>query len=394
MEKREIGPLRSRHQMYLAAGVLITPWLLAAFLHWPIFRLQPVNLVGHLPGLAVAVYLYAQLSRHLESNHRYGEDDHPFTTLGAANWITLLRAGAVVGLAGFLPLSIQHGLQLPSILIWAPGIIYLGISLADLLDGFVASKQGRKTELGKRLDIETDAAGLLVASLVAVALGRLPAIYLLVGLAYYPFILGIWVRRKRALPVIPLQPRPYARIIAGFQMGLVGMALLPIFNPAFIFVAALIFMTPLLIGFLRDWLVVSCRVKTGPDQQSTLDHRVRSLMLKSLPLALRLVILAGAIATLIGCNVCQTHPAWQLAHSFFCLLTVFGCMGRSAGLGLVLMLGSNPSPFGMSVLSMVIFATAATLMLTGTGAISVWGPEETILYRRNENGIMMDYETP
>jgi CDP-diacylglycerol--glycerol-3-phosphate 3-phosphatidyltransferase len=153
----------------------------------------------------------------------------------------------VVGLAGFLPFSVQRGLRLPGILIWTPGIIYLGISLADLLDGFVARKQGRKTELGKRLDIETDAAGLLVASLVAVALGRLPAIYLLVGLAYYPFILGIWVRRKRALAVITLQPRPYARIIAGFQMGFVGLALLPIFEPAFIFVSALIFMTPLLI---------------------------------------------------------------------------------------------------------------------------------------------------
>ena len=330
MENREIVPLQLRHQMWLAAGVLITPWLLAVFLCWPIFRLHPVIIVGHLPGLAVAVYLHAQLSRHLASNHRYGEDDQPFTTLGAANWITLLRAGAVVGLAGFLPLSIQRGLRLPGILIWTPGIIYLGISLADLLDGFVARKQGRKTELGKRLDIETDAAGLLVASLVAVALGRLPAIYLLVGLAYYPFILGIWVRRKRALAVITLQPRPYARIIAGFQMGFVGMALLPIFEPAFVFVSALIFMTPLLIGFLRDWLVVSCRVKTGPDQQTALDHRARSLMLKSLPLALRLVILAGGIATFVSWGVCQPHLSWQLAHSFFCLMAAFGCMGRSA----------------------------------------------------------------
>jgi hypothetical protein len=72
MENREIVPLQLRHQMWLAAGVLITPWLLAVFLCWPIFRLHPVIIVGHLPGLAVAVYLHAQLSRHLASNHRYG----------------------------------------------------------------------------------------------------------------------------------------------------------------------------------------------------------------------------------------------------------------------------------------------------------------------------------
>jgi hypothetical protein len=31
---------------------------------------------------------------------------------------------------------------------------------------------------------------------------------------------------------------------------------------------------------------------------------------------------------------------------------------------------------------MVLFAAAAGLMLTGTGAMSLWAPEEAILYRR------------
>jgi hypothetical protein len=59
-------------------------------------------------------------------------------------------------------------------------------------------------------------------------------------------------------------------------------------------------------------------------------------------------------------------------------------MGRSASLILVLLLGCNQSPFGISLPVMVVFGTAAVLMLTGTGAMSLWAPEERILYRRKQ----------
>lgn len=365
--------------MWVTAAVLIGPWLATIFLYGSQFRLHPAMLLGLLPGLAVALRIQSQLSYHLPSNHRIGEEVLIFTTLGAANWLTLLRAGAVVGLAGILPLAIQRGPTMSDALLWVPGMVYLGISLADLVDGYVARQQRRETLLGKRLDIESDAAGLLVASLVAVALGRLPAVYLLVGLAYYPFVLGIWMRQRRALPVMAVPPRPYARIVAGFQMGLVGMALLPIFNPPFLAAAALIFMTPLLVGFWRDWRVVSGRVT---DQATPLDRRASSLMRKAMPCMLRLMILAAGVMTLARYGVFQTHPLWQLVHGLCCLLAALGCMGRSAALGLALMLGSTMSPFGTSAISMVTFGASATLMLTGTGALSLWAPEEKILYRR------------
>ncbi len=375
-------PLGLRHQSWLAAALLFSPWLLTIFLSRPLFLQHPAAALMLLPGLAVAVHLQRQLFRHLGSNHRPGEEDQPFPTLGAANWITLLRASAIVALAGFLPMALQRGDGLPEVLSWVPGLIYLGVSLADLLDGMVARKQDRETELGKRLDIEVDAAGLLVASLVAVSLGRLPAVYLLVGLAYYPFIFGVWLRQKRGLPLNALQPRPFARIIAGVQMGLVGMALLPLFNPTFTFLAAFIFMTPLLVGFVRDWLVVSCRLKIDGNQQTALDRWTKPLLTKNLPLVLRLIILVDGIALLTGAGY-QVHPFWQLAQSACCLLAGFGCMGRSAGLFLILLLGSTLSPFGTSMPAMILFGAAATLMLTGAGALSLWTPEERILYRRS-----------
>jgi CDP-diacylglycerol--glycerol-3-phosphate 3-phosphatidyltransferase len=410
--------LQLRHQSRWAALLLFSTWLSTVFFCSPIVRDEPATIAALLPGLAVAIHLYRNLSRHLSTNHRALEEDRLFPSLGAANWITLLRADAIVLLAGFLPIAIitnRQGWQYPlpldlNVLLWVPGIIYLVISLADLFDGFIARRQGRETELGKKLDIETDAAGLLVASLPAVALGRLPAIYLLVGLAYYLFIFGIQQRQRRGLPVIALQSRPYARIIAGFQMGLVGMALLPIFNPAFTFMAAYIFMTPLLIGFFRDWLVVSCRIKTDTNQQAVPDLWARSFMMK-VPVALRLVILAGGIAMLVDYGVYQTHLPLQPAQRIpciLCILCIVGCllaaagfMGRSASLCLVLLLGSNLSPFkpfaplapfGVSSITMVVFSAAATLMLTGTGAMSLWAPEDRILYRRSRNQPMTNCE--
>lgn len=377
---------RLRRQSRLAALFLFLPWMWTIFSCRAIFFREPFTIMTLLPGLAVVIHIHRHLAHHLVSNHRHGEENALFATLGAANWITLLRASLIVALAGFLPLAFlpDHGLLNQDTLAWAPGIIYLVISMLDLLDGYVARRQGRVTELGKQLDIVTDAAGLLVASLLAVALGRLPFIYLLVGLAYYPFVFGIWLRQRRALPVVALQSRPYARIIAGCQMGLVAMALLPIFKPAFTYLAAYIFMIPLLIGFLRDWLVVSCRINTDADQQSNLDLWMRSLAKKSLPLALRLIVFTGGIITLAGYGVFQTHLPWQMAQCFCCLLAAIGFMGRSAGLFLVLLLGSNQSPFGITLLSVTLFAAAAALILTGTGTMSLWAPEETILYRRNK----------
>jgi len=394
MGSRGTVPLRLRHQTRWSAGLLFAPWWSALLFYWSADSLKPVILLALLPGLAVAVHIQQRLTRHLSANHGGGESNHIFPTLGGANWTTLLRAAAIVGLAGFLPLSILRIQGLPAILTWVPGFLYLGACMADLLDGFLARRQGRETELGKLLDIETDAAGLMTASLVAVAFGRLPALYLLAGLAYYPFALGIRVRRKRGLPVIPLQSRPYARIIAGFQMGLVGTALLPVIHPAFTFIAAYIFMAPLLIGFLRDWLVVSGRVRTDAYQQSIMDHWARQWIKRGLPLGLRLVILAAGVGVFAGFGMSQTHPALRMAHGFCCLMAGFGFMGRTAALCLVFMLCRDPLQFETSMISMAHFCAAVALMMTGSGVMSLWAPEERFLYRRKDNVLKVNCQTP
>jgi CDP-diacylglycerol--glycerol-3-phosphate 3-phosphatidyltransferase len=379
-------PLSLRLQARVAATLLICPWLVTLFLCRRLFQQHSLALMALLPGLLVALSLQNVLLGHLTANHRSGEADRLFPSLGVANWITLLRAAAIVALAGFLPLAVHPAPAFPPHLVWAPGLIYLGISLADLLDGFVARRQHRETELGKRLDIETDAAGLLVALLVAVSLDRLPALTLLAGLAYYLFIFGIWWRRQRHLPLIALQSRPYSRIIAGIQMGLAAIALLPFFDPPFTFIAAYIVMTPLLVGFGRDWLVVSRRMQVNGNQQTNLDHWAGLILTRYLPLGLRLILLAGGIAAIVINTVSSASPFWLWVQSLFCLLAGLGFLGRCSALLLTLLLGCSLTPFGTEPLTLALFCTAATLMLTGTGPLSLWSPEERILYRRNLDG--------
>jgi CDP-diacylglycerol---glycerol-3-phosphate 3-phosphatidyltransferase len=373
--------------LWLAAILLFSPWLLSVSLCLPGLQDHPLDLFALLPGLAVAIHMQRLLSRHLGINDHSRRQEAAHPALGAADWITLLRASAVVLLAGFLPMAVQQGYKIPHALHWALGIIYLGISLADLLDGLVARKQGRETELGKRLDIETDAAGLLIASLLAVALGRLPAAYLLAGGVYYLFIFGIRIRQRQGLPLVALQQRPYSRIIAGFQMGLVGAALLPILNPVITSVAGEIFMVPLLLGFLRDWLVVSCRLETDDNQETTFDIRVRSFFLKSLPWILRFIVFSGGIIILAEYDGHLAFPFWKLAYGLCCLSAGVGFVGRSACLSLVLLLASDQLPFALSGVSMLVFSAAIVLMLIGTGALSLWSPEEAILYRRGGKGM-------
>jgi len=374
-----------RRQVWLAAALLFGPWLATLFLWGSLLRLHPLAIVSLLPGLIAAVYLQLRLVIHLGANHRCGEADRPFPTLGAANWITLLRGTAVVALAGFLPLAVLPVPALPPALVWAPGLLYLGIALADLLDGFVARRQHRQTELGQRLDIETDAAGLLVALLVAVSLDRLPAFTLLVGLAYYLYLFGLWWRQQRHLPLIELQPRPYARIIAGFQMGLVALALLPLFNPPFTFIAAALVMTPLLVGFGRDWLVVSCRLRIDSNQRTALDHWAGLVSGRFLPVVLRLLLLVGGIVTLVQGAAALPHSVWLWAQSLCCLLAGIGWLGRSAALLLTLLLSCDLTPYGTDPPMLVLFSSAVTLMLIGTGPFSLWSPEEGILYCRSRD---------
>jgi len=370
--------LQLRRQWYLAVPLLLLPVLFTGMATLPLLKTAQAAGWLLLASPLLAGYFLFFLYQNLDSNRLVEDIERLLPTLGAANWLTLGRASAVVALSGFLPFAVTRDTSL--LAAWSPGLLYMSLSAADLLDGWIARRQQRETLLGRQLDMTVDAAGLLVASLLAILLGRLPVIYLLVGLAYYLFRCGIRYRQARGLQLVTLQSRPYARIIAGFQMGLVGVALLPLVPASFTHTAAVFFMVPLLAGFLRDWLVVSASLATDEQQRSRLDHWVASLWEVFLPPLLRILLLAVATAETFG-RLELFEGGWQrLLFYLLVTLAASGCLARLAALGLAVLLAFASG--SVTSVPLAVFSVAILLLLTGPGGFSVWAPEEAILYRR------------
>src|SRR5690606_22391410 len=212
--------LRREWLLLTAAGVLLVAagfWLLRA--HWG------ASEAGRWALLAAAVLAYEAwtLRRGLAANHRPGEKSL-LPGLGAANRLTLLRGAMLALMAGFLFAPWSGGW-----LAWAPAALYGAIVLLDGLDGAVARLTGQPTRLGEMLDLELDALGMLVAPLLGVWYGQLPPWFLLVSAARYLFVLGLWWRRRRGLPIYELPPSHRRRSLAGLMMGCTGVVLWPVF---------------------------------------------------------------------------------------------------------------------------------------------------------------------
>lgn len=247
-----LNRLRSR---WWAATGLCFLMLLGGFLLLNRERSRSEAFQGIIQSMIIMIYLLSLLRYGLRWNY------HPVekvlhSTLGYATWLTIIRGGLIAVLAGYLFQPWPESEYFPGRLSWTPGLIYITASILDYVDGRVAKASRHETRLGAFLDINLDALGLLVAPLTAVCYGQLPPAYLSVGCAYYAFIAGIRLRKKFSKPVVELKPWRGARLIAGFQMGLVGIALLPVVKPPVTTVAAYAAMITLLAGFARDWMIV------------------------------------------------------------------------------------------------------------------------------------------
>jgi CDP-diacylglycerol--glycerol-3-phosphate 3-phosphatidyltransferase len=352
--------------------------------HWRI----PFDWTRFVLPLLPLIYALAVLRSGLPLNHRPGETQ-VLSQLGMANGITMVRGVLVSVLACFwnwpatIPFSIHHSFA------WLPGVIYITASLLDLVDGIVARHTDSVTRLGERLDTLFDALGLLTAVLAGVALNQLPLSYLAVALAYYVFSAGIRVRRRTGRLVVPLKPRPAARLVAGFNMGFLATALLPIYHPPATTIAAMVFMVPFLAGFLRDWLVVSGRIKTGSSQPAPWEERWRCLFRERLPVVLRAVLLLSFLSSLDNTAAFFSGNAegpfyifGPIARAILLLSVVMvslGVMGRLTALPILLLSGLWISRQGSDPMWCLLMVAAAALLISGSGNLSLWRPEEKYL---------------
>jgi CDP-diacylglycerol--glycerol-3-phosphate 3-phosphatidyltransferase len=174
--------------------------------------------------------------------------------LSAATGVTLARGVLISLVAGFAlgPAPIGSAL-------WLPGVFYGLAALADRLDGALARRMGTVTALGAKLDVTTDAVGLLVAPLVGVRWGRLPPWYLALSFAYPLFRVALRLRRSVGLPVFPERLRldPRARFFAGVQMTIVAVALLPLLARPLAWTVATLAMLPTMALFAGEWSLVT-----------------------------------------------------------------------------------------------------------------------------------------
>jgi CDP-diacylglycerol---glycerol-3-phosphate 3-phosphatidyltransferase len=326
-------------------------------------------------GTAGVLMLYQLF--HLWRNMKENFPLHGFHTLypdfGLANWITLFRAFLLALLAGFLVLPRPSGW-----FAWAPGLLYSLAAILDYLDGSVARLARRSSHLGEILDMQWDGFGVLVAASLLVLYGQVPGWYLLVGLARYFFVLGIWLRRRRVLAVYELPPNVFRRALAGVQMGFIAVVLLPVFSPPATWIGAGLFALPLLVGFVRDWFYVSGVLDPGrsPGRISRMIRDWGPSLLRGGMVGVLGLILIEQLSSAIPL------PGLILVGIPALLAIVFGVAGRFFALVvlimsvLVLQTGLNDWRFWALML------LGAAVMTFGTGRFSLWKPEEWLIYHR------------
>lgn len=332
-------------------------------------------------SLALAYQLWV-LWQNLSFNHRIGVSEL-LPNLGAGNLMTLGRGMLVAGLIGFLFAPWPEGW-----LVWVPAALYTLADAADYLDGYLARIHNQSTRLGEILDMSFDGVGVLAASLLGIQYGQLPAWYLIVGLARYIFLFGEWLRRRKGLPVYELPPNASRRAFAGAQMGFIAFTLWPIFGPPGTHIAAVIFATPFLAGFLRDWLIASGVIRPAEGKSGSLEKYVRWL-----PVLLRLTAAGLTIAVLLSqfehwsaglgtSNEVNLLLVLSFGQAVVALLTLAGAAGRIAAIAGLILLGIGQLYDGLGPVEVSLLGVYATLLFSGSGPYSSWKPEDLLIYHR------------
>lgn len=327
--------------------------------------------------------------------------------LGYANWLTFFRGILISLLAGFLFQPWPYSKNPSDWISWVPGGIYMLAVILDYADGYIARITRHETYLGEWLDPKLDALGLLIATVLAVGYNRLPIFYISVSVAYYLFQFGTWHRKRNNKQIAKLKPQPAERMIAGFQMGLVAIALFQVFSEPAMSIAAIIFMVPLLAGFLKDWLIVCGYVKTDDFQRTPWDRHINLLLTKLLPVFLRVIIIVAVIdffdkamevsqaSREIGTkslldNFMFHYPLEALIIAAAGLMIALGIVGRIAALTISVILAGTLTGGGASFSLFLGYSCAVTLLLTGSGFLSIWHPEDKLLLKKQGKRIALN----
>ncbi|MBC8335338.1 MAG: CDP-alcohol phosphatidyltransferase family protein [Anaerolineales bacterium] len=331
---------------------------------------------------ALAAWQLIALWQALPQNHRAGEYAL-LPDLGLGNQLSLVRGFFIAALAGFLFSPWPFGW-----LGWVPAFLYFFSDITDLLDGYFARIQNHVTELGAALDMNNDSWGVLVVTGLAFWYGQVPVWYLPVGLARYFFLAGLWIRERQGKENLELPHSFRRRIFAGVQMGLITAMLVPLFAPPATTIAATLFMIPFLGGFLYDWFLVTGKI--DPEKGAVFfENLLSSAWMRLLPLGLRILTAAGLAylallqpVDIFGLYQLPFGPLWLILEIIVILMLIFGVMGRLAAVFALVFLGLMLKFTLLTPLHFSLLLFSAILLFTGSGALSIWSPEEWLIYHR------------
>lgn len=354
-------------------------------------------------ALLAGAVLLAQLGMlwlALPRNHPMDQprtDDNLLPSLGAGNWLTLLRGMLLGLLAGFLVLP-RPQLGVDGWLAWVPVILYTTAAIADAFDGYLARKTNHSTALGEYLDMELDGIGTFIASILAVKYGVLPWFFVLLGPARQFFLLGMWLRTRRGLPNFDMHHSDYRRVVAGLQMGFISATLWPFMQPPGTIYAGYMAAIPILASFGRDWLVVSGVLDPEAPRYRAVRARLLVWLTEWTPLLLRAAVLIAAgilLRPILADPAARAAFAWPgggdplltggilaLAGAILAGLVGMGVWVRFTALFLAFPVGAHILTSGPDLANQLIIAACLYLIISGAGRLALWRRDDRYMMRR------------
>lgn len=185
---------------------------------------------------------------------------------GPADRVTLGRT-VLIGGSATVGIMVLAG-ELPARPWWLVALVVPALAL-DAVDGIVARRTGTSSAAGARLDMEMDAALLLVLS--AVSIRSLGWWVLALGGMRYAFVAAAWFRPQLREP---LQFSQFRRVVAAIQGIMLAVALAPVVPLPIARTAVALALVLLMISFGRDVLTLE-RAKSVALHQNRQNTRAR-----------------------------------------------------------------------------------------------------------------------
>ena len=160
-------------------------------------------------------------------------------------------------------------------------------------------------------------------------------------------------------------------------MGLCATVLMPIYSPPGTAIVATMLMIPFIIGFYRDWLVVSRSIDTRGRSYQTTERRLTSIVIEWLPLPLRVSLLILVALYIINGELSELRDLVMIVGGS--VLAATGIIGRLGALLILLDINFETQGLEFTPIQLAITILSTCLMLTGSGKFALWKPDETFL---------------